>query len=670
MSKQILKKIESLRRKINQHDTFYYVKDSPIVSDREYDLLMQELQDLEEKFPEFICKESPTQRVGGKVSEKFNTVIHSAPMLSLDNAFDVDELKKFHDRVLKGLGNLRSKDIEYFVELKFDGLAVALTYEKGVFVQGATRGNGKEGEDITANLRTIKSIPLTIQMDKEKIDLLEVRGEVFMPFESFRELNKVRKENNELAFANPRNAAAGSLRLLDSTITASRKLDIFVYGISGEPVSLKTHSETQNILKKLGFKVNKKHYICGCFQDVLPYVEKWRTEKNNLKYDIDGLVIKVNSLSFQKKLGTTTKFPRWAIAYKYEAEKAETNVKNIVCQVGRTGAITPVAMLTPVFISGSTVSRATLHNEDEIKRKDIRIGDRVVIEKSGEIIPKIVRVVLSSNIQRGALFKMPTQCPECQGELFRPEKETVLRCVNNGCPAQLKERLIHFASRNAMDIDHLGPSIIEQLVERGVVRNFSDLYKLDRASLEKLDRMADKSAKNLYEAIQKSKSAGLARLLHALGVRHVGQRTGVVLARHFHSMLNLKNAKIEEIQFVMEIGETVARSLEVFFSLQSNIEEIGRLEERGVQMEVKGEFVGDALLGKQFVVTGSLESLTRDEAKKKISALGGRVTSSVSKKTDYVVVGLDPGSKVDKARKIGVEIINEKTLNDMLSREE
>jgi len=670
MSKQILKKIESLRRKINQHDTFYYVKDSPIVSDREYDLLMQELQDLEEKFPEFICKESPTQRVGGKVSEKFNTVIHSAPMLSLDNAFDVDELKKFHDRVLKGLGNLRSKDIEYFVELKFDGLAVALTYEKGVFVQGATRGNGKEGEDITANLRTIKSIPLTIQMDKEKIDLLEVRGEVFMPFESFRELNKVRKENNELAFANPRNAAAGSLRLLDSTITASRKLDIFVYGISGEPVSLKTHSETQNILKKLGFKVNKNHYICGCFQDVLPYVEKWRTEKNNLKYDIDGLVIKVNSLSFQKKLGTTTKFPRWAIAYKYEAEKAETNVKNIVCQVGRTGAITPVAMLTPVFISGSTVSRATLHNEDEIKRKDIRIGDRVVIEKSGEIIPKIVRVVLSSNIQRGALFKMPTQCPECQGELFRPEKETVLRCVNNGCPAQLKERLIHFASRNAMDIDHLGPSIIEQLVERGVVRNFSDLYKLDRASLEKLDRMADKSAKNLYEAIQKSKSAGLARLLHALGVRHVGQRTGVVLARHFHSMLNLKNAKIEEIQFVMEIGETVARSLEVFFSLQSNIEEIGRLEERGVQMEVKGEFVGDALLGKQFVVTGSLESLTRDEAKKKISALGGRVTSSVSKKTDYVVVGLDPGSKVDKARKIGVEIINEKTLNDMLSREE
>ncbi len=668
MLKQVLKKIERLRKNISQHDTLYYAKDSPAVSDREYDLLMRELQDLEEKFPEFICKESPTQRVSGEVSEKFKTVMHSTPMLSLDNAFDLDELKAFHNRVLKGLGGFTSKDIEYFVELKFDGLAVSLTYEKGVFVQGATRGNGIEGEDITANLRTIKSIPLTIPIGKEKNDLLEVRGEVFMPFESFCELNKVREKNNEVLFANPRNAAAGSLRLLDPKITASRKLDIFVYGISAEPASQKTHSETQEILKKIGFKVNANHYICRSFEDVLPYVEKWRTGKNNLKYDIDGLVVKVNSLSFQKKLGTTTKFPRWAVAYKYEAEKAETNVENIVCQVGRTGAITPVALLTPIFISGSTVSRATLHNEDEIKRKDIRVGDRVVIEKSGEIIPKVVRVVLSSNIKRGALFKMPAQCPECQGDLFRSEKETVLRCINNACSAQLKERLIHFASRNAMDIDHLGPSIIEQLVERGVVRNFSDLYKLDQSSLVKLDRMAYKSAKNLVEAIQNSKSAGLARLLHALGVRHVGQRTGIVLARHFHSMSNLKSAKTEEIQFVMEIGETVARSLEAFFSLQSNIEEIGRLEELGVQMEVKGEIVGDTLLGKQFVVTGSLESLTRDEAKIKISALGGRVTSSVSKKTDYVVVGLDPGSKADKARKIGVEIISEKTLNRMLSR--
>ena len=668
MSKQGEGKIDRLRKNIRQHDILYYVKDSPTISDREYDLLMRELQDLEGKFPEFICKESPTQRVGGKVSEKFNTVRHSTPMLSLDNTYSVDELKDFHARVLKGLGNFPSKNIEYFVELKFDGLAVALTYEKGVFVQGATRGNGKEGEDITANLRTIKSIPLTIPTDKEKIDFLEVRGEVFIPRKSFRELNKIREKDNEALFANPRNAAAGSLRLLDPAITAFRRLDIFVYGVSAEPAPIKTHSETQNMLQRLGFKLNMNHYICGCFENVLPYVEKWRTEKNNLEYDVDGLVIKVNSLSFQKKLGATTKFPRWAVAYKYEAEKAETKVENIVCQVGRTGAITPVALLTPVFISGSTVSRATLHNEDEIKRKDIRVGDRVVIEKSGEIIPKVVKVILSTKVKRGALFKMPAQCPECRGILFRPEKEAILRCVNYGCPAQLKERLLHFASRNAMDIDHLGPSIIEQLVESGLVNNFSDLYKLDHRSLAKLERMADKSAKNLVEAIQKSKSVGLARLLHALGVRHVGQRAGVILARHFHSMLNLQNAKIEELQFVMEIGETVAKSLEAFFSLQSNNEEIVRLRELGVGMKVTGETVGDELLGKQFVLTGSLESFTRDEAKMKISALGGRVTSNVSNKTDYVVVGADPGSKADKARKLGVAIIGERTLNEMLNK--
>ena len=668
MLKQCKRKIERLRKDIRQHDILYYVNDSPVISDREYDLLMRELQDLEEKFPEFVCKESPTQRVGGKVSEKFNTVTHNTPMLSLDNTYSVDELREFHARVLKGLGNFLSKDIEYFVELKFDGLAVVLTYENGVFVQGATRGDGKEGEDITANLRTIKSIPLTFPMDKEKVDFLEVRGEVFMPRESFRELNKAREKDDKPLFANPRNAAAGSLRLLDSAITASRKLDIFVYGIGMESAPVKTHSETQDMLQRLGFKLNVNRYICGTFEGVLPYIEKWRIEKNNLKYDVDGLVVKVNSLDFQKKLGTTTKFPRWAAAYKYEAEKAETKVENIVCQVGRTGAITPVALLTPVFISGSTVSRATLHNEDEIQRKDIRVGDRVVIEKSGEIIPKVVKVIQSTKMKRGPSFKMPAQCPECKGALFRPEKEAILRCVNYCCPAQLKERLFHFASRNAMDIDHLGPSIIEQLVENGLVNNFSDLYKLDLRSLARLERMADKSAKNLVEAIQKSKSAGLARLLHALGVRHVGQRAGVILARHFHSMSNLQNAKTQELQFVMEIGETVAKSLVDFFSLRSNNEEIIRLRELGVEMKVTGETVGDGLLGKQFVLTGSLESFTRDEAKMKISALGGRVTSNVSKKTDYVVVGADPGSKANKAKKLGVAIIGERTLNQMLNK--
>jgi DNA ligase (NAD+) len=666
MTRQDKIKIEDLRNNIRQHDFHYYVKDSPIIPDREYDLLMRELEDLEEKLPEFVCKESPTQRVGGRVSKKFNTVRHSTSMLSLGNTYNIDELKEFHSRVLKGLEKFLSKDIEYFVELKFDGLAVALTYEKGIFVKGATRGNGKEGEDITANLRTIKSIPLTIPMDKEKINFLEVRGEVFMPLESFDELNKVREKCSEDLFANPRNAAAGSLRLLDPAITASRKLDMFAYGTSEKISSLKTQSKTQSMLQRLGFKVNANRYICMTFEDVLPYIEKWKTEKSNLKYDIDGLVIKVNSLSFQEKLGETAKFPRWAVAYKYEAEKAETKVENIICQVGRTGAITPVALLTPVFISGSTVSRATLHNEDEIKRKDIRVGDWVVIEKSGEIIPKVVEVIISPKTKRGASFKMPINCPECEGALFRPKKEAILRCVNYSCSAQLKERLLYFASKNAMDIDHLGPSIIEQLVESGLVNNFSDLYKLDYLSLIKLERFADISAKNLVNSIQKSKSVGLARLLHALGIRHVGQRAGIVLARHFHSMSNLQNAEIDELQFVMEIGETVAKSLESFFSSNFNNEEIERLVELGVKMEVKGEIVGDTLLGKQFVLTGSLQSLTRDEAKVKISTLGGRVTSNVSKKTDYLVVGLDPGSKADKAKKVGVEIISEKILKEML----
>jgi DNA ligase (NAD+) len=627
---------------------------------------MRELQNLEEKFLESVTPDSPTQRVGGKVAKRFTAVAHKTPMLSLDNAFSVDELKEFHQRVVKGLENVSSEDIEYFVELKFDGLAVTLTYENGVFIQGATRGNGKEGEDITANLRTIKSIPLNISTDKEKYGTLEVRGEVFMRRESFRELNKSREADDEAPFANPRNAAAGSLRLLDSSITAKRKLDIFVYGMgSTEPMPFKSHDEIQAALKNLGFKLNTNRHVCGSIEEVLPYIEKWQMEKDTLGYDVDGLVIKVNSLEYQKKLGATSKFPRWAVAYKYEAEKAETEVEDIICQVGRTGAITPVAILKPVYVSGSTVSRATLHNEDEIRKKDIRIGDRVLIEKAGEIIPRVVEVI-KSKAKRGTPFKMPVKCPDCQSTLLRPEEEAILRCVNYDCPAQFKERLFHFASRNAMDIDHFGPAIIEQLVDKGWVKNFSDLYKLDPQNVARLERMAEKSAQNLIEAIEKSKSAGLARLLHALGIRHVGQRAAMILARHFHSMTKLQNAKQEDLEFVMEIGGTVAESLAVYFKQISNQEEIKRLAECGVEVEITGESVGTALSGKQFVLTGSLESLTRDEAKEKIAALGGRVTSTVSKKTDYVVVGTDPGSKVEKAKKLGIEVVTEKKLKQML----
>ncbi len=666
MSERDKRKIEHLRKLIRHHETLYYVQDQPAISDREYDLLMRELQDLEEKFPESVTPDSPTQRVGGKVAKRFTAVAHKTPMLSLDNAFSVDELKEFHQRVVKGLENVSSEDIEYFVELKFDGLAVTLTYENGVFIQGATRGNGKEGEDITANLRTIKSIPLNISTDKEKYGTLEVRGEVFMRRESFRELNKSREADGEAPFANPRNAAAGSLRLLDSSITAKRKLDIFVYGMgSTEPMPFKSHDEIQAALKNLGFKLNTNRHVCGSIEEVLPYIEKWQMEKDTLGYDVDGLVIKVNSLEYQKKLGATSKFPRWAVAYKYEAEKAETEVEDIICQVGRTGAITPVAILKPVYVSGSTVSRATLHNEDEIRKKDIRIGDRVLIEKAGEIIPRVVEVI-KSKAKRGTPFKMPVKCPDCQSTLLRPEEEAILRCVNYDCPAQFKERLFHFASRNAMDIDHFGPAIIEQLVDKGWVKNFSDLYKLDPQNVARLERMAEKSAQNLIEAIEKSKSAGLARLLHALGIRHVGQRAAMILARHFHSMTKLQNAKQEDLEFVMEIGGTVAESLAVYFKQISNQEEIKRLAECGVEVEITGESVGTALSGKQFVLTGSLESLTRDEAKEKIAALGGRVTSTVSKKTDYVVVGTDPGSKVEKAKKLGIEVVTEKKLKQML----
>ena len=667
MSERDKRKMERLREEIRHHDTLYYVQDQPSIPDREYDLLMRELQGLEEKFPGSVTPDSPTQRVGGKVAEKFTAIVHKTPMLSLDNAFSVDELREFHQRVIKGLKNVSPEDIEYFVELKFDGLAVTLTYENGVFVQGATRGNGKEGEDITANLRTIKSIPLNISRKKEKYGTLEVRGEVFMPRESFRKLNKTREADGETPFANPRNAAAGSLRLLDSSITAGRKLDIFVYGVgSMKPMPFKTHSEMQTALKDIGFKLNKNRYVCGNFEEVLPHIEKWRIEKDTLDYDVDGLVIKVNSLDYQRRLGATSKFPRWAIAYKYEAEKAETEVEDIICQVGRTGAITPVAILIPVFISGSTVSRATLHNEDEIKKKDIRVGDRVIIEKAGEIIPRVVEVIKTAKAKRGAPFKMPVKCPDCQGVLSRPEEETVLRCVNYDCPAQFKERLFHFASRNAMDIDHFGPAAIEQLVDKGWVKNYSDLYKLDPQDVARLERMAEKSAQNLIESIEKSKSAGLARLLHALGIRHVGQRASMILARHFHSMSKLQNAQQEDLEFVMEIGGTVAESLTAFFQQTSNQEEIKRLAECGVEMTIKGENVGTALSGKQFVLTGSLETLTRDEAKEKIAALGGRVTSTVSKKTDYVVVGADPGSKVEKAKKLGIETVTEKKLKQML----
>ena len=567
----------------------------------------------------------------------------------------------------KALKDVPEDEIEYVVELKIDGLGVTLSYENGLLVQGATRGDGKQGEDITANLKTIRSIPLRIPMGKEPFKFMEVRGEVYLDHQAFLKINEERKAEGQPLFANPRNSAAGSLRLLDPTITAKRPLNIFIYSVGFmDNMPFKTHYEALQKFKALGLRVNPEVTLCKNFDETLALIDRWQEEKETLPYEIDGLVVKVNSLQYQDKLGRTSKHPRWAVAYKYEAEQATTEVEDIICQVGRTGSITPVAILKPVLVSGSTVSRATLHNEDEIKRKDIRVGDSVVIEKAGEVIPKVVRVIIEPDKARGKKFKMPAKCPVCATKIYRPEGEVAWRCVNAACPAQLKERLLHFASRNAMDIDHLGPAVLDQLVENRRVQHFSDLYTLTQEELAKLERLAEKSAQNLIDALKKSKTAGLARVLHALGIRHVGQRAASLLAQTFHSIDRLQKASFEDLESVMEIGPIIAESLRAFFDREANREEIRRLKQSGVVLEEKQKKISDRFEGKHFVLTGTMEEFTRDQAKEKIMALGGRVTSSVSQKTDYVVAGADPGSKLDKAKKLGVEVLTEEAFKALL----
>jgi len=657
--------IESLRKTIHEHDYKYYVKNSPSISDREYDSLYYRLKELERKYPQWVTSDSPTQRIGGKVEQRFQPIAHPVPMLSLDNTYNVDEVRAFHQRIIKGLPDVAEDSIEYTVELKIDGLAVALTYEAGRLVRGATRGDGKKGEDITANLKTIRSIPLEIS--SEPFKKIEVRGEVYMPKKEFQRLNTIREMEGESPFANPRNAAAGALRVLDPAITDSRKLGIFIYTVGFLDNNIcKTHLELQQTLASLRFPINEHNRLCSNFEDTIATIEEWRQRKNNLDYEVDGLVIQLNSLAYRKKLGNTSKFPRWAVAYKYEAEQVETEILKIVCQVGRTGSITPVAYLEPVFVSGSTVSRATLHNEDEIKRKDIRIGDRVVIEKAGEIIPKVVRLVDPTG-KRKAPFAMPTVCPECQMKIFRPKGEAAWRCVNAICPAQLKERLKHFASRKAMDIDHMGPAVIEQLVESGRVKSFSDLYTLKKDEVAGLERLAEKSAQNLIDAIEKSKSAGLSRLLFGLGIRHVGQRAASILAETFRSIKNLRTTPYENIESVIEIGPVIAESLKSFFDQKTNLQDIENLSSMGVLVEEQREARKEGVLtGKQFVLTGTLSKISRNEAKEKIESLGGRVTSSVSGKTDFLVAGKDAGSKLEKAKTLKITVLDEKELQKII----
>ncbi|MFP7494429.1 NAD-dependent DNA ligase LigA [Terribacillus saccharophilus] len=657
--------LTDLRKKLNQYNYDYHVLDNPQVSDYEYDQILKRLLDIEAEFPDLVTSDSPSQRVGGKPLEGFTKVEHRVPMLSLGNAFNEDDLRSFDKRVRNGLD---TDDFSYICELKIDGLAVSLRYENGEFVQGATRGDGTTGEDITQNLRTIRSIPLRIDLE----EAIEVRGEAFMPQKSFAALNTQKEENGEAPFANPRNAAAGSLRQLDPKIAASRNLDVFLYG-SGqwETNDLDSHSGLLDYLEQLGFKTNKERRRCQSIEEVLAYVEEWSAKRRDLSYEIDGIVIKVDKREQQDELGFTARTPRWAIAYKFPAEEVTTKLYDIELNVGRTGVITPTALLEPVRVAGTTVQRATLHNEDLIRDKDIRIGDTVVIKKAGDIIPEVVRVVTDARSGDEEEFHMPTHCPECSSETVRLEEEVALRCINPNCPAQLVEGLIHFVSRNAMNIDGLGEKVIIQLYRSELVHTIDDLYKLDRDALLELERMGEKSADNLLKSIEASKDNSLERLLFGLGIRFVGAKAAKTLAQAFETIDRLQQASVEELVAVDEIGEKMADSIYQHFQEDKVIQLIDELKAVGVNMTYKGikpqEVTSNSIFsGKTIVLTGKMEALTRPEAKEKIEALGGVVTGSVSKKTDLLIAGEDAGSKYEKAEKLGVEIWDEARLVEAL----
>ncbi|MCU9594235.1 NAD-dependent DNA ligase LigA [Caldibacillus thermolactis] len=664
--KQAEKRIKELQEVLTQYGYEYYVLDKPTISDHEYDQLLRELISLENQFPQFITPDSPTQRVGGAVLEGFKKVEHRVPMLSLSNAFNEQDLRDFDRRVRQALG----EDYEYVCELKIDGLAISLRYENGKFVQGATRGDGTVGEDITVNLRTVKSIPLKL---KENVTI-EVRGECFMPKKSFVELNRQREAKGEELFANPRNAAAGSLRQLDPKIAASRNLDVFLYSIGENHVShIEKHSEFLDYLDQIGLKTNKERKVCPTLDDVLKYVEEWESKRPELPYEIDGIVIKVDRFDQQKKLGYTVKSPRWAIAYKFPAEEVETKLIDVELSVGRTGVVTPTAILEPVRVAGTTVQRASLHNEDLIKEKDIRVGDFVIIKKAGDIIPEVVRPLPEKRTGEEQPFAMPEQCPECGSELVRLDEEVALRCINPKCPAQIREGLIHFVSRNAMNIDGLGEKVITQLFDKNLVSNVADLYKLKYDQLIALERMGDKSVNNLLSAIEASKDNSLERLLFGLGIRHVGAKAARILAEHYEHIDRLMAATEEELQSINEIGEKMANSIVTYFQLPEVKELITELKNLGVNVTYKGpkvsrsEQIESAVAGKTIVLTGKLERYSRSKAKEKLEQLGAKVTGSVSKNTDVVIAGTDAGSKLKKAQDLGIEVWNEEQLVEVLN---
>jgi DNA ligase (NAD+) len=653
-----IKRIEELRELLNKYNYEYYVLDRPSVPDSEYDRLMQELIALEEQYPDLKTKDSPSQRVGGQALDAFQKVEHRTPMLSLANAFNEGDLRDFDRRVRQEVGD----DVAYVCELKIDGLAVSVRYEDGYFVQGATRGDGVTGEDITENLKTIRSLPLRLN---EPVTL-EARGEAYMPKASFERLNEQRRQRGEELFANPRNAAAGSLRQLDPKIAASRHLDLFVYGLANaEELGIASHSAALDYLQQLGFKTNPERRRCANIDEVMQFVNEWQEKRPQLPYEIDGIVIKVDSFAQQEQLGATAKSPRWAIAYKFPAEEVVTKLIDIELNVGRTGVVTPTAILEPVRVAGTTVQRATLHNEDFIREKDIRIGDSVIIKKAGDIIPEVVNVVPDRRTGEEVPFVMPTHCPECASELVRLEGEVALRCINPKCPAQIREGLIHFVSRQAMNIEGLGEKVISQLFREGLIHDVADIYRLTKEQLIDLERMGEKSATNLLHAIEASKQNSLERLLFGLGIRHVGAKAAKVLAEHFETMDRLQNATKEELMAIHEIGEKMADSIVTYFAKPEVKELLNELRAYGVNMEYKGPKTskpGDVhsyFAGKTIVLTGKLESLSRNEAKEKIEQLGGKVTGSVSKNTDLVIAGADAGSKLAKAQQLNIEIWDE-----------
>lgn len=658
------KKIEKLIQELEYHNYRYYILDDPEISDREYDVLLRELEVLEEKFPHLKSKTSPTQRVGVAPLEAFQRYRHRHPMLSLANAFSEDEFREFNARIKRFLKT--EEEIEYTGEYKLDGLAVELVYEEGELRVGATRGDGTVGEDVSQNVKTIRTVPLRLRGNYPP--LIEVRGEIFMKIQDFKNLNRMREKSDESLFANPRNAAAGSIRQLDSKITASRKLDFFCYGLGEIKGKIfRTHFESLRALEAYGFKINPFSEKCRGVKAVISFYNNALQKREQLDYEVDGVVIKVNDLILQHRLGEVSRSPRWAVAFKFPAREETTVIEKIMVQVGRTGALTPVAILKPIQVGGVQVSRATLHNQDEIDRKDIRIGDTVFVRRAGDVIPEITKVLKSKRVGKEKKFKFPTVCPVCEGGVFQEEGEAILRCIGINCSAQLKEGIRHFVSRDAMDVEGLGRKMIEQLIDKKVVCSFSDLYDLTEEKILHLERQGKKSAQNLLDAVEKSKKKPLEKFIYALGIRHVGEHTAKLLAEHFETLEDVMKASKEELKQIYEVGTVMVQSIYHFFQDKKNREEIKNLFSKGITLEKTVRKKG-ILSGKVFVLTGTLSTYSRSEATKMIEEAGGRVSSSVSQRTDYVVAGEAPGSKLKKAKELGIQILTEDDFKKMLGK--